>query len=478
MLAVCCAVRYTSAHSRRGTPSTVFRQHGFCPLLTPRRTRATPHQQQHSRTAAHSSLSSRQLTWPATTALPRGLGTPHRTAVSMEQQLTTPSNTLPPLSPLLLSPLPSPAMSPLPSSPPAMPSLPSAAFEPSPFTLPSSSAPNAARRSSRRKRGSTEPDTTAEGEEEAERKRRRQEQNRRAAATSRVNNRQKRSRLEEQLSQLEQTNERLKRQRQTLLDNNSSLASSASPHTPAPHSPAASSSSPPPRVGRSSNRESAVLVPLPWVHCLQLTRNKPHIRRALVTMTTLVTLLTLCTATILLVMSCLTLQSTSPTSRSNFRPALPPSPPPTLFSFSPLPPLLLLSSLLSLSAAQPRLFSPSLSLPTLRPTSPSSPLLASPLPPTTLRVGSLRRRLTLFRPSASATLTAPPAGHTQAGISGAALAGVRLRAGRSVGERVWTRGGVRFQTQVRGTNASVSANDRAGSPPWLLAVLMVTAMVS
>ncbi len=364
-----------------------------------------------------------------------------------------------------------------------MPTLQSSSFELSPFTLSSPAASSIAStalststgRAYRRKREHESNDTAAE--EDAERKKRRQEQNRKAAATSRVNNRRKRNRLEQQVTQLEEANERLKRLRQTLEDSNTTLTSSTSPalSTPAP---------PVGRVLRNNSRESAVLVrSLPW-NILQLIHNKPHIQRALTTCIVLAVLLTLSTAGLLLLASSSLARTTSTsTSTLSSRPALPLSRPSTP-SFSSLPSSLqLLSSLLSLSSVPPPHSSPSQPVPTLRPAFPFSPHLLTSQhlsfhSPPMLRVSSQRRRLTLSHPPRAANTALLTVAGVRAGITGEAVASVQLRAGRSVAERVWTRAGVRFQSQLRGTNASVSVNERVGSPPWLLAVLMVTAMVS
>ena len=364
-----------------------------------------------------------------------------------------------------------------------MPTLPSSSFEPSPFTLPipsftdSSAAPSASSstvaRRSYRKRQLSESDTAA-GADDSERKRRRQEQNRKAASTSRVNNKMKRDRLEQRVTELEEANQRLKRIRQTLADDNSSLNSSTSSAANSSLSPPSSLSTSSRRVRRSSSRESAVLVSLPW-NFLQLIHNKPHIQRAITAIIALSVLLVATTALLVLSLSLLQAQPTAPSSRHS----LPLSSQTTPFSSSPLPSLLLLSSLLSLTASPLRHFPPSPHFPTLYPASHSSslptPLSSLPL----LRLSSQRRRLTLSRSSDTATATAMQSvAPVRAGISAESLAGVQLRAGRSVAERVWTRGGVRFRPQLRGTNASVSVNERVGSPPWLLAVLVVTAMVS
>ena len=394
----------------------------------------------------------------------------------MEQR---PANTLTSRQSHSLLPLPpSPPLSPLPLSPITMPVPQSSSFEPSPFTLPtltsrptlsplSASVSTTVRRSPRRKRDS---DADATATDDAERKRRRQEQNRRAAATSRVNNKLKRGRLEQQVTELEEANERLKRLRQTLADDNTTLASSTTS--------SALPSSSRHRVRRSSSRESAVLVrSLPW-NPLQLIHNKPNIQRAIAAIVALSLLLILCTAVLVVLISSLTAQSTPTLSRHPHRPLCQPSNPSSL---SLLPPLLL-SSLLSLSAAPLLHFSPSQPFPPLRPASRSFHLLTPPHGLPVVRVNSQRRRLIVSRTNTASVSVGPTAtlstDRVREGISAEALAGVQLRAGQSVAERVWTRGGVRFQPQLRGTNASVSINARVGSPPWLLAVLMMTAMVS
>ena len=399
---------------------------------------------------------------------------------------------------------PSPPLSPLPLSPFSMPTLRSSSFEPSPFTLPTPTLPPSASAAfpsaaaSRSARGKRELSDAAEVAEDGGRKKRRQEQNRRAAATSRVNNKLKRNRLEQRVTELEEANDRLKRLRHSLAEDNTTLTSSASssslsssssvtsaspslplipPHNVGTFHPSTSASS---RVRRSSDRESAVLVsPLPW-DCLHLIRNKPNIQRAITTIIALSTLLLLCTLTLLALLSLTSVQTTS-----TFRSPLPLGRAPIHSSLSTVQPLLL-SSLLWLSASPLLHSSPSPTFPTLPAASRSSPLLTPPPPQRMLRVSSQRRRLTVSRDSSAfatgtaatditAVLSVEPG---RAGISAAALAGVQLRAGRSVAERVWTRGGVRFQPQLRGTNASVIVNERVGSPPWLLAVLMMTAMVS